>query len=225
VGLAGLVYVDWGFGDFQEEELMILLFPLLALALLALCFTWSSGSLWKNAGIIIVLSLVALGGYFALGYPQGVALKDKLVQIDYDPASVDYDEVHGLLEQHLFWHPEDALAQTFQGRLYFASNEYAPAADAFAKAYALLPDDPDLLVEYATTLYLTDKSPEVLATLVRKLIDHDSMPTSAHSLLANIAMDQGEFELAKSHWLLLLRQIPRDSTEAKQIRVLLNSFS
>jgi len=204
---------------------MILLFLLLSIALLALCFTWSTDRLWKNAGIILMLSLIALGGYFALGYPQGVALKDKLVQIDYDPASVDYDEVHALLDQHLFWHPEDALAQTFQGRLYFASNEYVPASKAFAKAHALLPDDNDLLVEYATTLYLTETSPEILATLVRKLIDQENMPTSAHSLLANIAMDQGEFELAKSHWLILLRQIPRDSTEAKQIRMLLNSFS
>jgi cytochrome c-type biogenesis protein CcmH/NrfG len=204
---------------------MILLFLLLAIALLALCFTWSRDRLWKNTAIVSILGLVALGGYFALGYPQGVTLKETLVQIDSDPASVDYDEVHALLDQHLFWHPEDALAQTFRGRLYFASKEYAPAAEAFAKAYALLPEDPDLLVEYATTLYLTDQSPEILAKLLRKLIDHDNMPTSAHSLLANIAMDQGEYEIAKSHWRILLRQIPRDSMEAKQIRILLNTFS
>lgn len=201
---------------------MIFVFPVFALALFALCFSWTSANYLKNCALILLLSLLAISGYFVLGYPQGVIIKDKLVEIESDPASVDYDEVHTLLEQHLFWHPEDALAQTFEGRLFFARGDYLPAAVAFEKAYALLPDDSDLLVEYATTLYLADLSPDVLAMLVRKLIDHDDMPASAHSLLANIAMDQGEFELARSHWLLLLRQIPRDSPEAAQIRQLLN---
>jgi cytochrome c-type biogenesis protein CcmH len=174
--------------------------------------------------VLSALSLSALALYFVLGYPQAYKLKDKLAQIDADPASVDYDEVHALLDQHLFWHSQDALAQIFEGRLYFASRDYHKAVNSFAKAYALLPDDPDLLVEYATALYITGDSPDILAKLLRQLIDHENMPYSAHSLLANIAMDQGEHDLAKTHWLALLRFIPEDSDEARHIRGLLTRF-
>lgn len=205
--------------------MMISLFTSLALALLALCLPWSKQYFWRQCAGLALLSLTALALYFALGYHQAYELKDKLVQIDKDPASVDYDEVHALLDQHLFWHPEDALAQTFEGRLYFAEQDYGKASLSFGKAYGLLPDDPDLLVEYATTLYLTGESPHILADLIRTLIDHEDMPYSGHSLLANIAMDQGEFELARTHWLALLRNIPRDSDEAKEIRRVLSQMN
>lgn len=203
---------------------MIILFTLLALVLLSLCLTWTKPKLLVNLALISVLSLSALGLYFVLGYHQAYQLKDLIAQIEVEPASVDYDEVHLLLDQHLIWHPEDALAQTFEGRLYFASGDYVKANASFAKAHALLPDDPDLLVEYATTLYITGESPEILAKLIRQLIDHENMPYSAHSLLANIAMDQGEFTLAKTHWEALLRFIPHDTDEAQHIRTLLREL-
>lgn len=203
---------------------MTFLFLLLAITLLSLCLTWTRLRLWFNIGLLTVISLITLGVYFTLGYPQAYVLKDKIAQINEDPASVDYDEVYALLDQHLFWHSNDALARIFQGRLYFASQDYELAAQSFEKAYALLPDDADLMVEYATTLYITGQSPDVLAKLIRELIAHDDMPYSAHSLLANIAMDQGEIELAKTHWQALLRFIPKDSTEARQVQNILSQI-
>lgn len=200
---------------------MILLFVLTAMVLLALCFPWKGRRLGLTFGLVSLLSFGAITGYFMLGYPQAYTLKILLSQIDEDPMSVDYIQVHELLDQHLFWHPEDALAQTFEGRLYFSEENFEQSAQSFAKAYALLSDDVDLWVEYATALYLTGQNPKMLAKLVRDLLDHENMPYSAHSLMANIAMDQGELELAKAHWEALLRSIPKDSEEAIQIKRLL----
>lgn len=203
--------------------MMFVVFLLLALVLCACCLTWTRVKLWRNLAIVSLFGFISLGVYFALGYPQAYSLKFMMAQIDEDPASVDYDKVHSLLSQHLFWHPDDALAQTFEGRLYFATHEYPQAAQSFAKAYALLPGDPDILVEYATSLYLSGQSPDILAKLLRELIDHENMPYSAHSLLANIAMDQGETQLARTHWKALLRFIPKDSPEALEIKKLIDS--
>ncbi len=70
---------------------MIILFTLLSLSLLALCLTWTKQKLWRNLATLFALSVSALALYFVLGYPQAYKLKDKLAQIDADPASVDYD--------------------------------------------------------------------------------------------------------------------------------------
>jgi cytochrome c-type biogenesis protein CcmH len=203
---------------------MTLILPLLSLSLLALCLSWTRATLLRNLGLVVFLSLCSLGLYFVLGYPQGVILKEKLIAMDQNPSAADYQETLILLQQHLYWHPDDALAQTFQGRLYFANQEPQLALQAFAKAYALLPEDPDLLVEYATALYLSGQDPQVLAQLVQKLNNLDEMPYSAYSLLANIAMDNHQPELARAHWLALLPYLPPDSPEAQQVRAMLIGF-
>jgi cytochrome c-type biogenesis protein CcmH len=120
-------------------------FASLALAALALAFLLPP--LWRQArGTALVLALAlplgAVGLYAMLGVPAAL-----------DPVNVKVpetlDEAIVQLERRLVDEPASVEGWVLLGRSRMAQKRWAEGRDAFAKAHALLPDEPDLMVEYA----------------------------------------------------------------------------
>ena len=93
-------------------------------------------------GLALATPAVALGLYLLLGSPAAL-----------DPVNVEtpdtLEEAIVQLERRLAEEPSSVEGWVLLGRSRMAQEQYAQARDAFAKAAALLPEDPDLSVEYA----------------------------------------------------------------------------
>ena len=122
-------------------------FVIAALALCALAVAFVVAPLWRQArGTALVLALAlplaALGVYAMLGVPAAL-----------DPVNVKVpdtlDEAIVQLERRLAEEPGSVEGWVLLGRSRMAQQRWTEARDAFARAHALLPDEPDLMVEYA----------------------------------------------------------------------------
>ena len=122
-------------------------FVLACLALTALALAFVLVPLWRKArGTALVfalaLPLAGLGLYAMLGVPAALDPVNTKVPDSLDEAIVQ-------LERRLADEPASVEGWVLLGRSRMAQQRWPEARDAFAKAYALLPDEPDLMVEYA----------------------------------------------------------------------------
>lgn len=111
----------------------------------------------RNKKIIIISSLIlmilSLSLYHYLGNAQGVKNSILLQAFNNNQQEVLPELLQGLQKQ-LKQHPDDPITLVLLGKIYFTLQDYAQASKIFAQAYALLPEDLDVLVEYATADYL-----------------------------------------------------------------------
>jgi cytochrome c-type biogenesis protein CcmH len=125
-------------------------FLLGALLVCALALAFVLPPLWRDArrsalALVLALPLGAAGLYVLLGTPD--ALDPKNVEA---PATLD--DAIAQLERRLAEEPNSVEGWVLLGRTRMAQQQWPEARDAFAKAHALLPDEPDLMVEYADAL-------------------------------------------------------------------------
>ena len=122
-------------------------FLLAAFILLALVLAFALRPLWKGARRSALLLALALGVgtaglYVLLGSPDAL-----------DPAQVKapetLEEAIAQLEHRLAQEPGSVEGWVLLGRSRAAQENWAGAAQAFGKAQALLPEEPDLMVELA----------------------------------------------------------------------------
>ncbi|MBW8366267.1 MAG: tetratricopeptide repeat protein [Arenimonas sp.] len=123
------------------------IFVLASLALVALALAFVLPPLWRDArGTAVVLALglplTALGLYALLGLPAALDPVNTKVPESLDDAIVQ-------LERRLAEEPASVEGWVLLARSRSAQERWPEARDALAKAYALLPDEPDLMVEYA----------------------------------------------------------------------------
>ena len=121
-----------------------------ALLLCALALAFVLPSLWRGArrsalALVLAIPLGAAGLYAALGTPDAL-----------DPRNVEapqtLEDAIAQLERKLEQEPASVEGWVLLGRSRMAQQKWVQARDAFAKAYALLPDEPDLIVEYADAM-------------------------------------------------------------------------
>ena len=122
-------------------------FVLASLALAALALAFLMPPLWRQARgtavvLLVALPLATLGLYAMLGVPAAL-----------DPANVKLpetlDEAIVQLERRLAEEPASVEGWVLLGRSRMAQQKWPEARDAFARAHALLPNEPDLMVEFA----------------------------------------------------------------------------
>jgi len=109
-------------------------------------------------------------------------------------------------------HPNNGLNWVLLGRIYFAGQDYHDATIAFAQAYALYPNDPDILVEYATARYLAgENAGKDWDKLISAVSALSPQTTISLSLLANIAFSAGDKAQAITYWQMILNMTPAGS--------------
>lgn len=110
------------------------------------------------SGILIVASL---GLYDYLGNAQGVKNAQLFQQFNLAAERGRIDPEYFLaltqgLKAQLAHHPDDPMTWALLGKIYLTLSDYSAAEQAFAKAHELLPDDPDILIDYASASYLAN---------------------------------------------------------------------
>ena len=165
--------------------------------------------------LLLVLPLAAAGGYALLG--NQAALDPLQRQARITPQQIE-GMVNGLVEK-LKENPDDSKGWLMLARSYKVLERFPQAAEAYARASALVDQNPELLADYAEVLSrsqggdLQGKPTE----LVERALKIDPNEPQALLLAGAAASDRQQFALAADYWARLLAQIEPGSEEAKAL--------
>lgn len=179
--------------------------------------------LWS---ILLAIPLGAIGLYGLLGAGPQVQ-RAAAGQGGNAAANADMPELVANLAQRLRENPDNGEGWALLGRSYMFLEQPGEAAQAFAKAHALLGDEPDLLVDYANALAMQAggdlRGPA--ATLLEKALDQSPDNSRALWLAGLAAAQRGDDEQAGRYWRRLLQQLDPEGEDAATIRARLTELS
>ena len=129
-------------------------------------------------------------------------------------------EMVGRLEQRLAREPNDPEGWAQLGRSYAVLQRRNDAEQAYAKAYALAPNNAEILADYAWLLYNANPmQPSAQATaLYRALQAREPNNQDALWVLGLAAANEGDYDAAIRQWQRLLTMLPKDSQAEQGVR-------
>jgi len=129
-------------------------------------------------------------------------------------------EMVARLEKRLQEQPDDAAGWLRLGRAYGVMGRQEAAEAAYARAYKLTPDNPEVVAEYASFLYNSDpqNTGGPVFSLFSKLLKLDPQNQDAMWFLGLAAFQKGDYQQALGFWEPLQKALPADSSEAEHLR-------
>ncbi len=127
------------------------------------------------------------------------------------------DSARARLEEQVEAQPENLAALVALASVYQSEGEHDKAVDSLLKAARLQPANLNLM-QAAARAYARNRSPdEVVSWLNQVTDDHEALSPNAHSLAAQIQVQQGNLEQAKE----LLSRIPdvQQTSESETVRI------
>jgi len=123
------------------------------------------------------------------------------------------------LAHRLKQRPDDADGWVLLAHSYQALERFADAADAYAHADALIPNNASLLADYADTLAMAQgRSLEgAPAALIQRALAIDPKPKKALALAATVALETRDLDTSIAYWRRLAAELPAGSDEARQV--------
>ncbi|MEO6031832.1 MAG: c-type cytochrome biogenesis protein CcmI [Burkholderiaceae bacterium] len=170
----------------------------------------------------IALPLFAAVLYVALGQPLTVLDATSPSRVA-GAAHAPTDGAIETLSRRLEKNPDDGQGWVLLARSYFQAGRIAEAMNAYRKAAAIMPDTPDLLVEYANTVAIANH--RSLAGEPRQLVERalkinpDNLNALAFAGLAALQADNRDEALR--HWRHLQSLVPADSEDRSRIDALI----
>ncbi len=175
----------------------------------------------SNTLIIAAVSLfVPIGAvllYLSLGSPgepdQPLAERKAHTMTAQSEQEREILEATEKLAKHLESNPEDLRGWRLLGRTYLTQGRYTDSAAAFAGAYNLAANDPEIIVDYAEALTLaaqaqvTDPSYD----LFKKVLTIDPTNPKARYYLGMYAVQHGDIRGAMQEWVNLAAMSPPDA--------------
>ncbi|MCC8487573.1 tetratricopeptide repeat protein [Xanthomonas campestris pv. raphani] len=166
--------------------------------------------LWREArglaGALVVLLLAASAAlYWLVGTPEAI---EQTADRPATPRTLDEAIVQ--LRTALARNPDQAEGWVLLGRSLSSQEKFAEARDAFARAVALRPDEPDVLVAAAQTRMLADDTPQPDHE-AQRLLEHALAVQPEHErarwFLGVVQRQAGQPAAASATWLPLLEVV------------------
>lgn len=176
----------------------------------------------------LTLPLAAVFLYLVIGDTRGLLPQAQLANAtqmnrsgEASPSGHDnFSSVLDNLIARLNNNPEDIEGWIMLGRTYAIMERYTEASNTYAKLVELVPNNPQILSDYADVLAM--KNQGNLAgkptELIFEALRIDSQYPKALALAGTAEFEQGKFEQAAVHWEKLLGLIPADSQLAKSVK-------
>jgi cytochrome c-type biogenesis protein CcmH len=166
----------------------------------------------------ILLPVLAIGIYFAVGNPGAIGLADPHAGASVTPRQVE--EMVERLAARLNENPEDVEGWKMLGKSLSVLGRFAEATNAYSKAAIRAPRDADLLADLADALAMArgqsmKGEPE---ELVLRALQIDAKNLKALALAGTAAYERGNFVSAARYWQRMLPLVPADSEDARTIQ-------
>jgi cytochrome c-type biogenesis protein CcmH len=174
---------------------------------------------WTAAAVGLLVPLVAVALYLYLGTPAALDPKQAVAAGD-NAHEVSPEQIEGMvaaLAQKLKDKPDKVEGWIMLARSYNALGRYAEASKAYERLAGLMPNNADLLADYADTLAMaTNRS---LQGEPEKIIDRalkiDPNNIKAIALSGSAAFERRDYAAAVTRWQKILTLVPADSDIAK----------
>lgn len=174
------------------------------------------------AALLVVIPSAAFILYALLGKPEAITSS---------PAGGNAHEVSDQqilamvdsLAKRLKTRPDDADGWVLLARSYQALGRFGEAADAYGHAEALVPDNAELLADYADVLAMAQgrKLSGKPAELASRALTIDPNHTKALALAGTAALEAHDLEAAVGYWRRLQALLPEGSEDARQITAII----
>jgi cytochrome c-type biogenesis protein CcmH len=186
---------------------------------------WPVNSRLVVVALAVILPTISGLLYWTLGNPQAIILPSAfppMAQGGLDNAhqtSEGLDALSERLKKKLEQNPNDGAGWALLARSYVEIGRHADAVPMYEKAMKLIPDDSQLLVDYADALGMLHGrklagKPELL---IQKALKIDPNHVKALMLAGTVAFDRKEFGKAAQYWERASANLPADmETEVRQ---------
>ena len=165
--------------------------------------------------LALLLPVASAALYLALGNPAGL----KPPAAEHQVTAQDIDRMVASLAAKLEQEPDNLKGWSMLARSYKAMGRLDDAEKAFEHAAALVDTDAQLLADYADVL--ATKAGGVFVGKPQQMIDKalklDPDNLQALWLAGSAAYDGGRYDQAVAAWSRLLKRLPPESEDAKQI--------
>ena len=182
-----------------------------------------SGKRWSAVLLGLALPVAAGTLYFLLGTPAGLDPSQVKPTPEQQQAhaitEVQIANMVGGLAQRLKTQPNDIEGWSMLARSYNTLGRFSEAVDAYAHLATLIPDDADMLADYADTLAMVhnkDLQGEPEKLLARALAA-DPKNVKALALSGSAAFERHAYPEAVAQWKKVLALSPPDSEMARTI--------
>ncbi|TXI17517.1 MAG: c-type cytochrome biogenesis protein CcmI [Nitrosomonas sp.] len=195
--------------------------------------TLSKNKKFQNIALAAILTLgfplAAIFLYLNIGDTRGLLPQAQLASVTQmdrsggagdDTNGHDFSEALENLIARLSSNPEDVEGWLMLARTYTAMERFTEASNTYAKLAELVPNNPQILSDYARALGLKNqgrlagKPTELLYDALK--IDPEFPPALA--LAGHAEFEQENYMAASAHWEKLLTTIPDDSPLAKSVK-------
>ena len=178
--------------------------------------------------IVLILPLAAVFLYLVIGDTRGLLPQAQLANATQmnrggGNSAAGHDNFSSVLENliaRLDKNPDDIEGWIMLGRTYAIMERYADASNTYAKLAELVPNNPQILSDYADVLAM--KNQGNLAgkpmELIYQALSIDPKYPKALALAGTAEFEQEKFEQAAVHWEKLLGLVPADSQLAKSVQ-------
>ena len=175
-------------------------------------------------GLSVAVLALAVGGYLGFGSPAmrsaGPPGSAPAAEAAQDMTEAQFLAAVEQLATRLAQEPGNGEGWALLARSYVRMGRHADAVPAFAKAVAIVGDDPRLLVDYADALAM--KNERVLEgeplVLVERALKADPDNAKALALAGTAAFNRKDFKAAAQLWERLAKVSPPDSSFMAQLQ-------
>ncbi len=189
--------------------------------------TKSIHNIVMSSVIVLALPLAAVSLYLLIGDTRGLLPQAQLANAtqmqrasNESPAGHDnFSSVVDNLVARLNNNPDDVEGWVMLGRTYAIMGRYDDASNTYTKLVELVPDNPQILSDYADVLAMKNQGSLAgkPAELINEALRIDPEYPKALALAGTAEFEQARFEQAAVHWEKLLAVIPADSQLAKSV--------
>lgn len=176
---------------------------------------------WVAIASALVVPLVAVPVYLALGHPQAIdAPRSSPPQAQGEVTPEQIQAMVERLAERMKAEPDNAEGWSMLARSYFAMGRFEDAANAYASLVKIVDGDAQVWTDYADAVAM--KQGRRLAgepeQMLRKALELDPDNVKALALAGSAAMQRGDAAAARVHWERLLKLLPADSPLIRPIR-------
>ena len=186
----------------------------------------ASARRWAGFTAAAAVPALAAALYLYLGTPAGIDPVKASAPVEAAHAVTDEQIANMVdgLSQRLKTNPNDAQGWSMLARSYSAMNRFPEAAAAYAQLIQLVPDNAEVLADYADTLAMAQNQtllgePE---KLVQRALQIDPKNLKALSLAGSAAFAKRDYAQAIAQWEKIMALEPPESDIARSTRGSIN---
>jgi len=180
----------------------------------------SSSSYRTALAVLLAVPVVAGLLYARLGSPDAFSPLATTPQNSHDMTGEQVDEMVAKLQQRLEKEPDNVDGWVVLARTYYTMRKFPEASAAYEKLTALIPNDADLLADYADALAMSQgrRIAGKPLELVNRALKIDPNQWKALAMAGTEAFERKDYAGAVDHWTKLQSSAPPDAPIAQQIQ-------